>query len=120
MLSTTGWLVHEGFLHRLQTLVDLSWIAGAVSLVALVGGLLGFFQANRVKSIIEIQKHSIETLETDNKLLIQTIGTCKTRLKDMEEMIIHLQELVTSAGAIEKLTTLVRAQHKQLMKAVKG
>lgn len=99
--------------------MELSFILAAISVVGLVGGLLGFFQASRVKSIIEIQKHSIDTLETDNKLLIQTIGTCKIRLKEMEETIAKLQELVTSAGAIKDLTTLVKAQHKQLMRAVK-
>lgn len=97
----------------------LSVVGGILAIAGTVGAALGVLTASRSKTVIELQRQTIEELERQSKSREAELVEVRTRLSAAEDKINILTETVTSAAKVEALATLTLKQHEEIMDGIR-
>lgn len=91
---------------------------GVLGVAGLLGGALAILQSARAKTLIDLQRETITTLEKQKDAFEKELQEIRPRMAANEEKIALLTEMVTGAAKVDALASLVTARHEEVMAAL--
>lgn len=105
-----------------------AWVAvvvGVLGISGLLGAALAMLTSSRAKTVIELQRQTIQALEDqkrvrDEELKERTaeLTALRARVEANEQQIATLTEMVTGAAKVDHLAELVTSRHFEIMAAL--
>lgn len=103
----------------------LSIIAGVLGISGLLGAALAVLTSSRAKTVIELQRQTIQALEEQKRLRDDELKQRNVELSELrlrvaasETQIATLTEMVTGAAKVDSLAELVTSRHYEVMAAL--
>lgn len=103
----------------------LSVIAGVLGISGLLGAALAMLTSSRAKTVIELQRQTIQALEEQKRVRDEELReraleleSLRGRVAASEQQIVTLTELVTGAAKVDHLAELEKTRHFEIMAAL--